>query len=295
MHIKKVQVFPDYAIDVQGGSKNKVVTAKSTALKKLATQLASDQPPRSETRLYVTMSKMSAHTGHDFDHFAKRQQTLDQNLINRIGELVREGITSVEEVKTCLKFYVRDVLFAGKEPPDASCRAFYPTSKDIINHIQRGVKRKHCRNVDQENVAQFVTVLQIEDGISEVILEPYCQPDEASGGFSSADEHVNVENMLPKTAREASKKSQRQITDAVRRITSVVAHCTDEDKMREAHKHMQQAYRILKSGCSPTKGTARRLRLKALQRSRGHMGSWKTRKRVGDCASEMQATANVSL
>lgn len=118
---------------------------------------------------------------------------------------------------------------------------------------------------------------------------------------------------LPKTVREASMKSRRLITDGVHRIASIVMYCKDEDKKREAYQHIQQAYKILASGCpssssglvirgSPTKGcsnqatkcAARRLRLKALQQTRGHTESWKTRGRVGKRASEMRETVDVS-
>lgn len=147
------------------------------------------------------MSKMAAHTEHDFDHFTKHGQAVDQNIINRIGDLVREGITSVNEVKKCLKYYIQDVLFAGKEKPDTTCRAFYPTSKDVANHFQEAFRKERCSNLDQENIIRMVSELQAEEKTSKV-FRPYCQPDEASGGSCNEDEHVNVENLLAKECQQ---------------------------------------------------------------------------------------------
>lgn len=54
---------------------------------------------------------------------------------------------------------------------------------------------------------------------------------------------------LPKTVRETSKKTRRLLTDALHRIASAIMCCKDEDKKGDAYQHLQQAYKILVSGC----------------------------------------------
>ncbi|KAL3186192.1 hypothetical protein MRX96_027924 [Rhipicephalus microplus] len=199
MHIKKVEVFPDFEIAVQGCTKNRITMLKSAALTNLSQQLNGDNPPRSEMRLYVTVTKMSCHTEHDFGNFMKYGQTVDHSIIERINDLVQEGITSVHEVKTCLRYYVQDVLFNGKEKPDLDCRAFYPTSKDIRNHIQESLRQGRCSNLDQENVAMLVSALEREEPTSKVLFRPYCYTSEAKTTIPEADDdQINVEETLAK-------------------------------------------------------------------------------------------------
>ncbi|XP_075750797.1 uncharacterized protein LOC142817628 [Rhipicephalus microplus] len=199
MHIKKVEVFPDFEIAVQGCTKNRITMLKSAALTNLSQQLNGDNPPRSEMRLYVTITKMSCHTEHDFGNFMKYGQTVDHSIIERINDLVQEGITSVHEVKTCLRYYVQDVLFNGKEKPDLDCRAFYPTSKDIRNHIQESLRQGRCSNLDQENVAMLVSALEREEPTSKVLFRPYCYTSEAKTTIPEADDdQINVEETLAK-------------------------------------------------------------------------------------------------
>ncbi|KAH6948411.1 hypothetical protein HPB50_024244 [Hyalomma asiaticum] len=172
---------------------------KSAALTNLSQQLNGDNPPRSEIRLYITMTRMSCHTEHDFGNFMKYGQTVDRSIIERINDLVQEGITSMHEVKTCLRYYVQDVLFSGKEKPDPDCRAFYPTSKDIRNHIQESLRQGRCSNLDQENVAVLVSSLEGEEPTSKVLFRPYCYTSEAKTTIPEADDdQINVEENLAK-------------------------------------------------------------------------------------------------
>ena len=70
-------------------------------------------------------------------------QPVDKRVINRIHELVAEGLTSVNQVKPQLDFFVKNVLFRDKELPQITNRRFYPTKKDIHSHIFRA-KVKNC-------------------------------------------------------------------------------------------------------------------------------------------------------
>lgn len=207
MQIMKVTYFIKYIqIAVEGCSKNKIAILKSTALTSLLAQLNGENPPRSETRLYITMSKMSSHTEHDFSRFMKTGKTVDHNLINRIEDLVREGITFVHEVKTCLRYYRQDVLFSGKETPDSGWRAFYPTSKDVSNHIQEALRKGRCNNLDQENVIQLTDALQVEENTSRVSFRPYCCSGEETAARASESDKQQPD-MEETLAKECDKTS----------------------------------------------------------------------------------------
>ncbi|KAL3214455.1 hypothetical protein MRX96_034921 [Rhipicephalus microplus] len=55
MHIKKVEVFPDFEIAVQGCTKNRITMLKSAALTNLSQQLNGDNPPSSNSDDIVRM------------------------------------------------------------------------------------------------------------------------------------------------------------------------------------------------------------------------------------------------
>lgn len=89
------------------------------------------------------MTRKSKHTEHDFSELAAFGQTVHPDILGRIHQLVQEGTTSVQEVKKCLRYFVKNIIFAGKEKPDNSCRAFYPTAMDVANHIFAVLKKLH--------------------------------------------------------------------------------------------------------------------------------------------------------
>ena len=58
------------------------------------------------------------------------------------------------EVKRSLKHYVKHILpvMEGIPPPNEDDRAFYPTDKDIQNHIYMAKRAHMLSNLDQENL-----------------------------------------------------------------------------------------------------------------------------------------------
>lgn len=63
-------------------------------------------------------------------------QPIDQRLVVQIKQLVRDGVTSIGEVKRNLKRYVERELFTTKLTPAVTKTRYYPRTKDILNHIQ---------------------------------------------------------------------------------------------------------------------------------------------------------------
>ncbi|CAN7944890.1 unnamed protein product [Ixodes hexagonus] len=100
-------------------------------------------------------------------------QNMDRNIAERIQMLAREGITSVSDVKKCLHYYVHDILFASKEKPDSSCRAFFPTHRDISNQIQAVLKKDRFSTIDQENASILIEKIRGEQPESSIVYRPY--------------------------------------------------------------------------------------------------------------------------
>ena len=111
-------------------------------------------------------------------------QRVDKRLINRIHELVAEGLTNTNHVKHQLELFVKNVLFKDKELPQRTNRRFYPTANDVRSHILYG-KLKNC-DLSQE------TSMSVD------------QPSSAGGTFNtSLDELPSIDvvsddkNVLP--------------------------------------------------------------------------------------------------
>jgi hedgehog interacting protein len=69
--------------------------------------------------------------------------------------LAQDGVHSVCEAQRYLELFVQCDLFKGCRPPDKTSRRFYPTNKDIYNHLYKG-KPNHFSSVDQKNLEELV-------------------------------------------------------------------------------------------------------------------------------------------
>ncbi|XP_077492758.1 uncharacterized protein LOC144103912 [Amblyomma americanum] len=136
-------------------------------------QLQGSEAAVSEKRIYVAIAARSSHTNHGFGDIEGFSETMDKSLAERITLLVREGITSVSDVKKCLHMHVHDVLFSTGEIPDSSCRAFIPTAKDISNHIQAALRRDRFSTVNQTYAVNQIKIIQSEQPESSVVCRPY--------------------------------------------------------------------------------------------------------------------------
>ncbi|CAN7944666.1 unnamed protein product [Ixodes hexagonus] len=143
------------------------------------------------------MTRRSKHTEHDFSELTSFGQTVHPDISGRIRQLVREGTTSVQEVKKCLRYFVDDVIFAGKEKPDDSCRAFHPTTKDVGNHISAALKKQRSSDVDQGNVLALVEVLRSSGTGDNIEFRPYRKQLDLE-----TTEEGNIDDMLEVVARE---------------------------------------------------------------------------------------------
>ncbi|CAN7945411.1 unnamed protein product [Ixodes hexagonus] len=107
MHLKIIETFPSFQGKSQkalveakeGASQHQIKRLKTAQLAKLSEALSSGQALNSQKMIFLTMSRKSCHTEHDFSEIINFGQTVDVSVSQRIRDLVREGITSVPEVK----------------------------------------------------------------------------------------------------------------------------------------------------------------------------------------------------
>ncbi|CAB4018090.1 Hypothetical predicted protein, partial [Paramuricea clavata] len=71
-------------------------------------------------------------------------QRIDSRLVEKIHELVEDGIRRVNEAKRHLRVLVRDSLFVGSSMPPKSNKRFFPSAKTIRNHMNLAIiKQQH--------------------------------------------------------------------------------------------------------------------------------------------------------
>ena len=73
-------------------------------------------------------------------------------VINKIHELIGEGVHNVCEMARHIRTYVKDDLFRGSSiPPSANCR-FNPTFKDVRNQMYKAAVKHKFSKLDQANI-----------------------------------------------------------------------------------------------------------------------------------------------
>ena len=76
-------------------------------------------------------------------------QRVHPKIVDKIHELVLEGVIDPLEVQRHLKHYVRHSL-CSEQPPDVLDRAYHPELQDIRNHINKAKRSIQLSVLDQE-------------------------------------------------------------------------------------------------------------------------------------------------
>lgn len=269
MHQKWVKVYPDFQIYIPPNTGvGKMLEMRAEAIRNLEYALDSNQDIKTELRIYLNMSALDEHTEHDFDEVAGHYQMMDKNVAKKITDLVRQGITAVQEVKKHVDSYVRDVLFAGKGAPDESCRAFFPSTQNIHNHIRTSLKkmqesgRRESADCDTSvshpsYVSSYVTVEDsgedvTNDGkndVQEDISECVCYVVHGSGPGAAAGQapFVRATNGTRLSVR------RKQLRSLMEKCDGLLSFCNDGDILDDALASMKNVYNIL-AVCAPDDG-----------------------------------------
>ena len=101
---------------------------------------------------------------HFSPHVSKNQiggilQPIDKRLVDKTGELVGEGVKTVDEMKRHLRQFIKTELFPGQSPPASTNRRYYPTDVDIRNHMyQASVKKKSFPNLIRKTLKRKLKI-----------------------------------------------------------------------------------------------------------------------------------------
>ncbi|XP_014673441.1 PREDICTED: calcium-responsive transcription factor-like [Priapulus caudatus] len=144
LRIREAKIFSDYKLPNTDGLKAyQVKSLKKDTLNRLRTDI-SNGTATSISRYYIHCPAPDAHN-HALDSLANLcAQPVHPDVVEKIHDLVARGIDNVREVKAHLREYIRNVMFRDKPLPDQANQGFYPTNKNIRNHINRAtIQHKH--------------------------------------------------------------------------------------------------------------------------------------------------------
>ena len=120
-------------------------------------------------RFYVTLPLITKHQNHPvLDMDAGRLKILHPRIIEKIYEIVQQGIREKRVVKYMLDEYVEEIQTdLGIEIQDSD-RSFHPTDRDISNHIRNAVTMLKKQKQQHETV--HVDTVE-EDGDDGAVIE----------------------------------------------------------------------------------------------------------------------------
>ena len=140
-----------------------VRTRKEKMMSALKRDIEQGKKPEYKIRHFVRFPQLRTHRGHPVADDAAIHQLVDKKIIEKVGDLVANNITNINEVRRFVEEYVKKQLFANAsedEIPDPSNRKFYPTKKDLQNHIANSIlSLKTCKD-DQEALRRKIEIWQ---------------------------------------------------------------------------------------------------------------------------------------
>ena len=171
-----ITLYPNYSIDEEetsGCSCRGLKQKKKDKLTQLRDAASQGKKLNSIVKYYVCLPEEEAHHGYHQTHgAASYAQRIHPKLIEKIYELVSEGITEIQEVKRSLKNYVQHSLCADIKP-DLTDRSYYPTTTDIHNHIYLAQRSCQLSKLDQENLSLKVEKWKRANPASNFYFRPY--------------------------------------------------------------------------------------------------------------------------
>ena len=78
-------------------------------------------------------------------------QNVDERVVNKLHDLVGEGVQSVRDMARHIRIYVKNDLFRSSSIPPSANRRFNPTLKDVRNHMYKAPVKHKFSKLDQTN------------------------------------------------------------------------------------------------------------------------------------------------
>lgn len=137
--------LPEYVVT----AKKCVTIWQTKAKERLLQDLRAGKEVTIENRFYISLPLQRTHTNHSPCGQYDEVHSVHPQVIRQIDQLVTEGVTTIREVQAALKHYVQTSM-SDIVAPDEQDRAYYPTLKDIANHIYKSKAKQRILKMDLE-------------------------------------------------------------------------------------------------------------------------------------------------
>ena len=104
---------------------------------------------------------------------AELAHRVDPRLVQKMHELVSEGVRNPKEMKRHLKSHVKKEIFNGEAVPSTENRRFFPRMKDIRNHIYTATVKLRYSKIDQVSVEEKINEWQKENELQTFFFRKY--------------------------------------------------------------------------------------------------------------------------
>ena len=176
IEVRSIVVYSDFQInkeDVLSLSPRGLKEKKKEYLHRLHQVLAKNEHTKVVTKYHVLLPEEEAHHAFHPTHGpASYSQRVHPKLIEKIYELVADGLTEAHEVKRALKNHVTNVLCPDSKP-EPTDRSYYPTTTDIRNHIYKAQRACQLSSLDQENLRLKIKEWKKQNPKSLFYFRPY--------------------------------------------------------------------------------------------------------------------------
>ena len=199
--VRSIMVYSDFQLSRDEASlgPRKLKEKKKEKLQELYQVLNNKKPINTKVMYHVLLPNEEAHHAfHQTHGAASYAQRVHPKLIEKIYELVFEGITDVQEVKRALKHHVTHVLCPDIKP-DLTDRSYYPTSTDVRNHIYKAQHACQLSKLDQENLQLKIEKWKKENPESLFHFRPYKEEELTKMDTNIDSEPSNDQNSSSQT------------------------------------------------------------------------------------------------
>ncbi|XP_077354899.1 calcium-responsive transcription factor-like [Festucalex cinctus] len=159
--------LPEYAVTV----KKSVTIWQTKAKQRLLQDLEAGKEVTMESRFYISLPLQRAHTEHSACGQTEAQP-LHPQIIQWIEQLVDEGVTATRDVQAVLRCNVQTKM-SDVVAPDEQHRAYYPTLKDIANHVYKAKVKRQAVNDKTDDITPTTLSLDTSHSFPE---DPHQSP-----------------------------------------------------------------------------------------------------------------------
>ncbi|XP_013393643.1 uncharacterized protein LOC106161284 isoform X2 [Lingula anatina] len=150
IEIKKIAKFPDFKVSTNSRG------AKEGALKMLKKALQMKSSLAVDVQYLIYIPSKEEHQYHLTGEMGGYSEPVDPMVRSKVLELLENGLRSRRELEACVREYVVNQMFQGKEPPPKSRRRYFPHAVDFANLITKYKLQKRFSKIDQVNVEKML-------------------------------------------------------------------------------------------------------------------------------------------